>query len=156
MASPEALYGKLQKDIDLKSSAEQYYKMWRTNSHQIPTATSQNIQAIALHEGDWHTNGAIKIWNYTIDGKSGVMKEKVEFDDENMTFTIHGIEGDIYDEYKVYRPVCKLVPKTKGCVAKLAIEYERLKEDMPIPNNYMDIFVNMTQDIDSYAVASST
>lgn len=66
MASPEALCGRLQKDIDLKSSAQQYYKMWRTDSHQIPTATSQNIQAVALHEGDWHTHGAIKIWNYTV------------------------------------------------------------------------------------------
>ncbi|PKI73928.1 hypothetical protein CRG98_005692 [Punica granatum] len=109
MASPEALHGRLQKDIDLKSK-----------------------------------------------GKSGTFKEKVEFDDANMTFTLHGIEGDVYDEYKVYRPICKVVPKSKGSVAKLALEYERVNEDTPIPNKYMDFFVSMTQDIDAHAYAAST
>ncbi|OWM86188.1 MLP-like protein 328 [Punica granatum] len=156
MASPEALHGRLQKDIDLKSSADQYYRMWRKESHKIPTATTQNIQAVALHEGDWHDHGAIKIWNYTVEGKSGTFKEKVEFDDANMTFTLHGIEGDVYDEYKVYRPICKVVPKSKGSVAKLALEYERVNEDTPIPNKYMDFFVSMTQDIDAHAYAAST
>lgn len=90
-----------------------------------------------------------------VEGKSGVFKEKVEFDDMNMTFTLHGIEGDVYEEYKVYRPICKIVPKSKGCVAKLVIEYERVNEDVPIPNKYMDLFVSMTQDIDAHACASS-
>ncbi|OWM83063.1 hypothetical protein CDL15_Pgr011745 [Punica granatum] len=218
MASSEALHGRLQTDIDLKSSAEEYYKMWRKEAHKIPTATGQNIQAITLHEGDWHDHGAIKIWNYTVgckekmqesegliwvaaemyhdninipqhiyedinleimnnhiyiyiyiyiqfltnyasecvDGKSGVFKEKVEFDDASMTITLHGIEGDVYNEYKVYRPICKVVPKNRGSVAKLVIEYERVNEDAPIPNKFMDLFVSMTKDIDAHAYAAST
>ncbi|OWM86185.1 hypothetical protein CDL15_Pgr011009 [Punica granatum] len=90
------------------------------------------------------------------EGKSETFKEKVEFDDANMTFTLHGIEGDVYDEHKVFRPICKVAPKTKGCVAKLAIEYERVNEDAPIPNKYMDFFVSFTQDIDAHAYAAST
>ncbi|OWM70343.1 MLP-like protein 328 [Punica granatum] len=156
MASPEALRGKLQKDIDLKSSAADYYKLWRKESHKIPTASSKNIQAVALHEGDWHTNGAIKRWNYTLDGKSAVFKEKMEFDDANMTVTIHGMEGDVFDEYKVYRGTCKVVPKNKGSVAKLGVEYERVNEDAPIPNKYMDFFVSVSQDIDAHAYTAST
>ncbi|MDK0841582.1 MLP family protein, partial [Clostridium perfringens] len=102
--------------------------------HKVPTATSRNIQAVALHEGDWHTHGAIKIWNYTIDGKPEVFKEKVEFDDANMTFYLHGLEGDLFKDLKVYRPIWKIVPKNKGSVAKIALEYERMNEDAPIPN----------------------
>ncbi len=90
------------------------------------------------------------------DGKSGVFKEKVEFNDANMTFTLHGVEGDVFDEYKVYRGTCKVVPKNKGSVAKLALEYERVNEDVPIPNKYMDFFVRMTEDIDAHAYAAST
>lgn len=86
------------------------------------------------------------------DGKTEVLKEKVEFDDNNLTFTIHGMEGDALEKYyKVYKATCKLVPKAKGCVAKLAIEYERLNEDAPIPDGYMDIFVNPTLDVDAHA-----
>lgn len=85
------------------------------------------------------------------EGKSGVFKEKVEFDDKNLTFTLHGIEGDVYDDYKLYKPICKVVPKSKGCVAKLAIEYERVSEDAPIPNKYIDFFVSLTEEIDAHA-----
>ncbi|OWM86183.1 MLP-like protein 328 [Punica granatum] len=156
MASREALCGKLQKDIDLKSSAAHYYKLWRKESHKIPTASSPNVQAVALHEGDWHTHGAIKTWNYTIDGKQAVFKEKVEFNDANMTITLHGIEGDLYSELKFYRLTIKVIPKNNGSVAKLAIEYERLNEDIPIPNNYMDLVVSVVQDIDAHVHGAST
>ncbi|KAK4783884.1 hypothetical protein SAY86_018252 [Trapa natans] len=71
-------------------------------------------------------------------GKSEIFKVKVELGEENMIFTLHGIDGDVYDDYKVCRPICKLVPKSKGCVAKLTIEYERVNGDMPISNKSMD------------------
>lgn len=85
------------------------------------------------------------------DGKSGVFKEKVEFNDANLTVTLHGVEGDIYDEYKVYRPVCKLIPKAQGSLAKLSIEYEKHKESDPNPDKYLAFFISMTKDIDSHA-----
>ncbi|PKI39069.1 hypothetical protein CRG98_040556 [Punica granatum] len=109
MASREALCGKLQKDIDLKSN-----------------------------------------------GKPTVLKEKVGFNDANMTITIHGIEGDLYNELKVFRLTIKVIPKNNGSVAKLAIEYERLNEDMPIPNNYMDLVVSVVQDTDAHVHRAST
>ncbi|OWM86187.1 hypothetical protein CDL15_Pgr011011 [Punica granatum] len=56
MASPEALCGKLQKDIELKSSAAHYYKLWRKETHKIPTASSPNIQAVYFQCGTWNRN----------------------------------------------------------------------------------------------------
>ncbi|PKI73915.1 hypothetical protein CRG98_005679 [Punica granatum] len=90
------------------------------------------------------------------DGKQAVFKEKVEFNDANMTITLHGIEGDLYSELKFYRLTIKVIPKNNGSVAKLAIEYERLNEDIPIPNNYMDLVVSVVQDIDAHVHGAST
>ncbi|PKI73923.1 hypothetical protein CRG98_005687 [Punica granatum] len=67
MASPEAFHGGLQKDIDLISSADQYYKLWRKEVHEILSATSQNIQAVALHEGKYSRTEQ----EYLLDRKTG-------------------------------------------------------------------------------------
>ena len=50
--------------------------------------------------------------------------------------------------YKVYKPIWKLTPKVSGCLAKLSIEYEKLNPDVPIPETYIDLMVNLTKDID--------
>ncbi|KAI4388226.1 hypothetical protein MLD38_000574 [Melastoma candidum] len=149
-----ALHGTLEAEVELKSTAENFYKIWRSEAHKMPDITSSNIQAVKVHEGDWDSHGAIKIWNYTVGGKTGVFKEKVEFDDANLTVTLHGQEGDVFDEYKVYRPVCKLIPKTQGSLAKLSIEYEKYKESDPNPDKYMAFFISMTKDIDTHASAA--
>ncbi|PKI73925.1 hypothetical protein CRG98_005689 [Punica granatum] len=108
MASPEALCGKLQKDIELKSSAAHYYKLWRKETHKIPTASSPNIQAVYFQCGTWNRNPCSHSY---YDGKPAVFKEKVEFNDANMTITIHGIEGDLYNELKFYRLTIKGYPE---------------------------------------------
>ncbi|XP_030529109.1 MLP-like protein 328 [Rhodamnia argentea] len=144
------LQGKLEAEVELKSPADKFFKFWRSETHKMPTVTSKHIQGIKVHEGDWDQHGAIKIWNYTVDGKSGTFKEKVEFDDNDMSVTLHGIEGHLYDEYKVYRPICKVVPKGQGSVAKLSIEYEKYKASDPNPDKYMAVFIDMTKDIDAH------
>ncbi|KAL3731344.1 hypothetical protein ACJRO7_028251 [Eucalyptus globulus] len=144
------LHGKLEAEVELKSPADKFFKLWRSETHKMPTVSSKNVQELNLHEGDWDQHGAIKIWNYTVDGKSEQFKEKVEFDDNNMSVTLHGIEGHIYDVYKVYKPVCKVIPKEEGSVAKLSIECEKYKASDPNPDSYMAVFIEMTKDIDAH------
>ncbi|XP_030529106.1 MLP-like protein 328 [Rhodamnia argentea] len=148
------LRGKLEAEVDLKSPADKFFKVWRSETHKLPTATSKNIQGVKVHEGDWDQHGAIKIWNYTVDGKSEVFKEKVEFDDDNMSFTLHGTEGHVFDAWKVFKPACKLVPKEQGSVAKLSIEYEKYKASDPNPDKYMAFFIDMTKDIDAHVLSA--
>ncbi|KAK3421530.1 MLP-like protein 328 [Eucalyptus grandis] len=148
------LQGKLEAEVELKAPADKFYKIWRSETHKMPTATSKNIQGIKVHEGDWDQHGAIKIWNYTVEGKSEVFKEKVEFDDDNMSFTLHGIEGHIFDTWKVFKAACKVVPKGQGSVAKLSMEYEKYKESDPSPDKYMAVLVDMTKDIDAHIASA--
>ncbi|KAI3433155.1 Bet_v_1 domain-containing protein [Psidium guajava] len=148
------LRGKLEAEVELKSPADKFFKVWRSESHKMPTVTSKNIQGIKVHEGDWDQHGAIKIWNYTVDGKSEVFKEKVEFNDENMSVTLNGIEGHIFDTYKVFKAACKLVPKEQGSLAKLSMEYEKHKASNPNPDKYMAVLIDMTKDIDAHVLSA--
>lgn len=64
--------GTVEAEVELKSPAEKFYKIWRSEAHKLPDITSTNIQAVKVHEGDWDSHGAVKIWNYTV-GKSLVL-----------------------------------------------------------------------------------
>ncbi|KAL3582247.1 hypothetical protein D5086_016579 [Populus alba] len=77
-----ALHGKIETTLELKSSAEKFYKVWRSQSFHVPKHASKHIQGVEIHAGDWETVGSIRIWQYTIGGKAGVFKEEVSFDDE--------------------------------------------------------------------------
>ncbi|KAK3421526.1 hypothetical protein EUGRSUZ_G02173 [Eucalyptus grandis] len=138
------LKGKLETEVELKAPADKFFKIWRSETHKLPTATSKNIQGVKVHEGDWDQHGAIKIWNYT----------KVEFDDDNMSFTLHCIEGHVFDTWKVFKPACKVIPKEQGSLAKLSIEYEKYKESDPNPDKYMPFFIDMVKDIEAHVLSA--
>nr|TKS04026.1 hypothetical protein D5086_0000147430 [Populus alba] len=72
-----ALHGKIETTLELKSSAEKFYKVWRSQSFHVPKHASKHIQGVEIHAGDWETVGSIRIWQYTIGGKAGVFKEEL-------------------------------------------------------------------------------
>lgn len=192
------LSGKVSAEVELKSPADKYYKVWRSETHKMPDITSTRIQGIKLHEGNWDTHGSVKVWDYTIgmyhntvlvallpynnnnnitkdqwrsssfflffffifivdtDGKKEIFKEKVLFDDANLSFELHGVEGHMFDYYKVFKPTCKLIPKARGSLAKLTIEYEKYEEGGPIPDNYMTFFSGLIKDTDDHVYGSSS
>ena len=104
----------------------------------------------------------ILLWNWSnyllfifsceiIEGKSGlVFKEKVEYDDANRSATLVGVDGDIMQEYKTFKATYQAVPKGTGSLAKLNIEYEKLREDVPAPDKYITLMVNITKGIDEH------
>lgn len=61
-----ALHGKVEAQVEPKSAADKFYNIWKKETHKIPTITSNNIQGIDLHEGDWGAHGAVKSWSYSI------------------------------------------------------------------------------------------
>ena len=52
-------------EVPLKGSAEKHYKRWRNENHLFPDAIGHHIQGVTVHDGEWDSHGAIKIWNYT-------------------------------------------------------------------------------------------
>ncbi|KDP20178.1 hypothetical protein JCGZ_04713 [Jatropha curcas] len=142
------LKGQLEAEVQLKCSPEQFFSVWKNDAQQVPNHTPSNVQGVKLHEGDWETSGCIKIWDYTIEGKPGVFKEKVELDEANKIVKLIGLEGDVFEIYKVYNCIWHL----KGNLAKVTIEYEKLNDNVPAPHIYLDFLVSMTKDIDASLV----
>lgn len=69
MAEAANLVGKLEADVEIKSSAEKFHHMWAGRVHDLPKATPDKIQNCELQEGDWGKVGSVVIWSYVI-GKS--------------------------------------------------------------------------------------
>ncbi|GMN19927.1 hypothetical protein TIFTF001_039932 [Ficus carica] len=144
------LKGRVETEVELKASPEQFYNMWRRTAHHLPNAAGHHIKAVEVHEGDWDTHGAVKFWNYTLDGKEETFKERLEFDDATKTIKLVGLEGDVFKHYKTFTPIYELAPKGQGSVAKATIEYEKLSEDVPAPDRYLGMAVKIAQDIDAH------
>lgn len=78
------------------------------------------------------------------------MKEKVELDPENKTVTMVVIEGDLMKQFKSYKVIIKVIPKSEGSLVKWIWEYEKLQEDGPTPSKYVDFVTDLTKNIDAH------
>jgi hypothetical protein len=87
-----------------------------------------------------------------IEGNAEVFKEKVEFDDASRTVTLVGVEGDVMKSYKTFKVIFKVAPKAVGGLATLTIEYEKLRSDVPAPNQYFTMMLNIAKDVDAHLV----
>jgi len=92
----------------------------------------------------------------TIEGNAEVFKEKVEFDDASRTVTLVGVEGDLMKGYKTFKVIYKATPKADGGLARATvtntIEYEKLRADVPTPNTYFTMMLNIAKDVDAHLV----
>ncbi|XP_022150052.1 MLP-like protein 328 [Momordica charantia] len=148
-----SLCGKFVSELEINAPAEKYYKIFKDQAFHVPNISPNIIQQIQVHEGDWdsHGHGSIKIWNYTIDGKTEVFKERVEFDDEKFAVTLVGLEGDVFNHYKTFKGIYQVVPKDpEHSLAVLTLEYEKLDDGSPYPYKYLDLMNNITKDIESH------
>ncbi|KAI4357631.1 hypothetical protein L6164_001568 [Bauhinia variegata] len=140
---------KIGNNVELKSPAEKFYKHLKDEIHRTPTAASDKVQSVSVHEGDEETAGSTKlIWKYTIDGKQEQMKEKVEIDEATKTVNFVGIEGHILELYKTY----KVIVKVESGLAKITLEYEKRNAEIPAPYNYLQLVTEIVKDIDAHVV----
>jgi hypothetical protein len=86
----------------------------------------------------------------TTEGEVEVMKEKVELDDEKKLVILTALEGHCLNLYKNYKIIFQVTPKTEGGSVKITLEYEKLNENIPPPNKYLDLVVNLVKDLDAH------
>ena len=60
------LSGKVETEIEIKTPAVKLYNILKGQCHHIPNLTTDKIHTIDVHEGDWETQGSVKLWKYTI------------------------------------------------------------------------------------------
>ena len=148
------LQGKVEADIEITAPADKFYNLFKSEAHHVPkTSQTGSITGVAVHEGDWETEGSIKIWNYAIEGEVGTFKEKIELDDVNKAIILNGLEGDVFQYYKSFKPVYQFTQKNDGSsIAKVSIEYEKLSEQVADPNKYIRLMTNIVKDLDAHFI----
>ncbi|KAI4385865.1 hypothetical protein MLD38_003854 [Melastoma candidum] len=142
---------KMEVDVEIKATAEQFYQVFRTRPHHLPDICS-DVDAAEIHDGEWHAHGSTRSWTYKSGGKSEKIKEKIEFDNAKKKVTHVGIEGDVFQYYKSYKGSWEAIPKPggEGAIVKVAVEYEKVNKDAPSPDNYLEIMVGITKEIDAH------
>ncbi|KAJ7942973.1 MLP-like protein 28 [Quillaja saponaria] len=130
-----ALQGKVETEVEIKIPDDKFYNIWSKQAHHVPTASPNNVEAVHVHE----------------DGSPEVIKEKAFLNDEDKSVTLIGFEGDAMQEYKIWKVVFHANPKGEGSsLVKVSIEYEKIKEEIPTPNNYLNFMVNVIKDIEAH------
>ncbi|KAJ9708437.1 hypothetical protein PVL29_000465 [Vitis rotundifolia] len=146
-----ALTGKLEVDMEINSPADKFYNIFRRQAHHIPNICSDKVHQIDVHEGDWETPGSVKNWGYTLGGTSMSLKETVEsVDDENKLITFKVLDGEIMNHFKSFKSNLQVKAKDEGSLVKWTLEYEKVNEDVPNPDAYLEFAVNVTKDIESH------
>nr|XP_023898867.1 MLP-like protein 31 [Quercus suber]POE52685.1 mlp-like protein 31 [Quercus suber] len=148
-----ALKYKLETDIEIKAPADKFYNIFRSQMHLIPNVSSDKIQGVQVHEGDWETMGSVKHWNYTLDGNALSLKETVEaIDVENKSITYNTVDGEVMKHYKSLKCGVQVSAKDEGSLVKWIIEYEKLNEKIPAPDAYLDLAAKVTKDVEAHLV----
>ena len=84
-------------------------------------------------------------------GEAMSLKETVEsVDDENKIIIFKVLEGEITKHFKIFKSHLQVKAKDQGSLVKWTIEYEKVNEDVPNPDAYLEFAVNVTKDIESH------
>ncbi|KAF7808707.1 MLP-like protein 43 [Senna tora] len=152
-----ALKGKIGAEIEIRSPASKFFNVYVTQIHELQNI-SDGVHQTKLHQGDWHGVGShsVKHWTLTIEstgGKAVSIKEHFEgIDHANKTLLFNFFDGATSEKYKnKLKGKLKVVDKSQGgALVKWSFRYEKLHEAMPPPQDYMDFFTKLTEDVDAH------
>ncbi|KAL0540230.1 hypothetical protein IC582_024463 [Cucumis melo] len=147
------LAGKLVSEVEINTPPHRFYKLFKEQIASIPNISPNLIQNVQIHDGDWskHGHGSIKLWNYTIDNRAEVVKERVEFDDKKLVIRVVGLEGDVFEHYKTFIGTYQVIPKgpnRSGII--FTLEYEKLRDGPPYPQKYHEAMNSLAKDIEAH------
>ncbi|KAK6252279.1 hypothetical protein QUC31_013999 [Theobroma cacao] len=150
-----SLIGKVETDVELKSSTVKFHDMFCNKPHHVSNACSDKVQSCDLHEGNWGNEGSIVCWNYVHEGKPKVAKERIEsIDPNNNSISYRVIEGDLLKEYKSFVIKIQVTPKSQGegSIARWTMEYEKLHEGIAHPETLLELAVQVSKDVDAHLI----
>ncbi|KAL4361777.1 hypothetical protein GQ457_04G009670 [Hibiscus cannabinus] len=147
-----ALTGKLEADLEIKASPEQFYNMVANKPHHVHHACYDKIQGCDLHEGEFGKVGTVVIWRYVHDGKTKVTKDVIEAKDpDKKLVTFRAMEGDKLKEYKSLLATLQVFPKNggSGSVVRWTLEYEKLHQGIA-PQTFLQFLLDVSKDMDAH------
>lgn len=75
-------------------------------------------------------------------------------DEENRSITFKVLDGELLKDYKSYKFTVQAIPKGDGCLVKWTAEYEKACENGSDPQDYMELAIQITQDIESHLLSA--
>ncbi|KAE8654760.1 MLP-like protein 34 [Hibiscus syriacus] len=148
------LTGKLEFDVEIDATPEQFHHMWAHRPHDVHHTNSEKVQSCDLHGGEFGKSGANLFWNYVHDGKAKTAKQVVHYDHGKKSIVFTFTEGDLREEYKSFVVTIQSLPKKggKGCVVHWILEYEMLHDGVGHPESMRQFYIELTGDIDAHLV----
>ncbi|KAA0056062.1 hypothetical protein IC582_013641 [Cucumis melo] len=150
MSQTESIWAKVQ----LKSPPEKFYGFFRNHMGDLVHMFPDNFQSFQFLEGESFTTGSVMHWQYHL-GSPAAAKIKMRLvDDVKKSIVYEIMDGDVLKYYKVFRAKLEAVNgglnKVGGNFAKWTIEYQKANENVPSPENYMELAVKVSKGLDAY------
>lgn len=73
-------------------------------------------------------------------------------DDENNSTTVKVIEGGLLNNYKYFHIVVQATPKGEGSLVRWSFTYEKLNEDIPEPQEKLELVLILSKETDAYLI----
>ncbi|KAE8710285.1 hypothetical protein F3Y22_tig00110325pilonHSYRG00126 [Hibiscus syriacus] len=125
------LTGKLEFDVEIDATPEQFHHMWAHRPHHVHHTSSEKVQACDIHEGEFGKPGVTICWKYVHEGKAKTAKQVVDYDHDNKSIVFTMLEG---------------------CVAHWILEYEMLHEGIGHPESMRQFFIELARDMGAHLV----
>ncbi|EOA38628.1 hypothetical protein CARUB_v10010508mg [Capsella rubella] len=151
-----SLQGELEEAIEIKSSGKKYHQMLAGRPHDLAKATPESIKGCTLREGEFGKVGSVISWNYVLDGKQEVAKERIEaVDHEKNLIVLRVIDGDLMKNFKSFLITIQATPKLSGSgsVVNCHIKYERNDEKVAHPEKLLAFIVKTSRDMDKFILS---
>ncbi|OMO99687.1 hypothetical protein COLO4_13141 [Corchorus olitorius] len=142
---------KMDCQVEIKSSAEQFFDAFKNNMQLMPKLASQIIKDVKLVQGDdWQSVGSVRLWTYTLGGETENASEQLEaIDNESKMLTFKLVGGQMMNAYKSLKFFLKVTPKDEGSLVDWSMEYEKQNDNIPEPVAYKDILATWFKSVDA-------
>ncbi|XP_057477457.1 MLP-like protein 423 isoform X1 [Actinidia eriantha] len=160
---------RLEHQIEIKSSPDRFFDIYKNKTYLMPKISPDNIQSIQVLEGDGRSVGSVRMWTYILDflfyswhrknykgkgkqkGSPVIAKDKIDaVDEENKSITFDLIGGEVTNYYKSFKATLQATSKDGTNLAKWTLEYEKANENVPTPHSHIDFLATLGREIDSY------
>ncbi|KAG2320943.1 hypothetical protein Bca4012_056037 [Brassica carinata] len=145
------LHGEVEADVEIKAPATKFFHIFAVRPQDVSKASPETVQGCRVQGGQMGRVGTLITWNYVLDGKPNVAKDRIEaVDPKKNMIKLKVIEGDLMQEFKSFLITIQVTPKQggPGGVAKLKMTYERIDENVAHPETLLQTGVEMFKDID--------
>ncbi|XP_038878057.1 MLP-like protein 34 [Benincasa hispida] len=143
--------------VQLKSSIEKFYGFFRNHMGDLVNMFPEQFKNFQYVEGENFSADTIVQLKYHL-GSHQLLTAKIKLrvvDDVKKCIIYEAVEGDVLKHYKVFIVKLEAVNgglsnKVGGSFAKWTVDFVKANEYVPSPENYLEMFVNISKGVDAY------